>query len=72
VMMKILKTGVVTGHREPGMISTDNGILDVGTGRDLLRITMIQPAGKKAMPSADFLRGHRGIEGKRFSKSEKP
>jgi methionyl-tRNA formyltransferase len=66
VLMKIIKAGVVGGHREPGEISTGVGALDVGTGRDLLRITMIQPAGKKPMHSADFLRGHRGIEGKRF------
>lgn len=70
-MLKIVKTQVVPGSGEAAAIYAANrNDLDVGTGRDLLRIIMIQPAGKKPMPAADFLRGHRGIAGKKFS--EKP
>ncbi len=66
-MIKILETEVLPGEGEPALMQqgADN-TLEVGTGRGLLRILRIQPAGKKPMHAADFLRGHRGIEGKKF------
>ncbi len=66
-MIKILETEVLPGEGEPALVHqrADN-TLEVGTGKGLLRILRIQPAGKKPMPAADFLRGHREIEGKKF------
>ncbi|HSQ77752.1 MAG TPA: methionyl-tRNA formyltransferase [Nitrospirota bacterium] len=66
-MIKILETEVLPGEGKPALMhqGADN-TLEVGTGRGLLRILRIQPAGKKPMPAADFLRGHRGIERKKF------
>jgi methionyl-tRNA formyltransferase len=66
-MIKILASQAVTGQGEPGVISVENqNTLSVGTGSGLLQITMLQPAGKKAMSAQDFLRGHRGVAGKKF------
>ncbi len=66
-MVKMLRTEVVPGSGEPGLILAGNAsTMDVGTGRELLRIETIQPAGKKPMSAAEFLRGHRGIAGKKF------
>ena len=76
-MIKILETEVLPGKGEPALLhqGADN-TLEVGTGRGLLRILRIQPAGKKPMHAADFLRGHRGIDGKKFqitsTKSQAP
>lgn len=43
----------------PGVVVAANGkLLAVQTGDQALSIEMIQPAGKKPMPIADFLRGH--------------
>ncbi len=64
---KILETETAPGNGEPGVIyKAGPDALEVGTGSGLIRILLIQPAGKKPMPAADFLRGHRGIEGKKF------
>lgn len=69
-LIKVLETAVAEGSGEPGMIySRNRDSLEAGTGRGLLRIIKIQPAGKKPMSSGEFLRGHKGIEGKRFSNS---
>jgi methionyl-tRNA formyltransferase len=70
VMIKILETEVLPGEGEPGLMrqGADN-TLEVGTGKGLLRVILLQPAGKKPMHAADFLRGHRGIEGKKLGKS---
>ena len=38
----------------------------IATGRGTLRLTMVQPAGKKSMPGAAFLRGHRLQVGERL------
>jgi methionyl-tRNA formyltransferase len=66
-MVKILRTEIMPGSGEPGAIYPENHKgLNVGTGRELLRVATIQPAGKKPMSSEEFLRGHRGIEGKKF------
>jgi methionyl-tRNA formyltransferase len=70
VMIKILGTEVLDGEGEPARLyqGADN-TLEVGTGRGRLRITLLQPAGKKPMFTADFLRGHRDVVGKKFDKN---
>ena len=71
-MVKILETETLQGRGEPGRIREGiQGNLDVGTGSGLLRIIRVQQAGKKPMDAADFLRGHRGIEGKKFTTEQR-
>lgn len=51
----------------PGTIlSCDDGGIRVQTGDGVLRITVIQPPGKKAMAVKDFLRGRTFDQGARF------
>ena len=74
-IIKIITSAAVAGTGEPGlMYERDKITLEVGTGSGMLRIMSIQPEGKKPMTAAEFLRGHRGIAGKKFeariSKSE--
>jgi methionyl-tRNA formyltransferase len=67
-LVKIIATEVVVGPGEPGMLyERNNTSLEVGTGRGLLRVLNIQPEGRKPMTAGEFLRGHRGIAGKRFT-----
>ncbi len=67
-LLKILETEVVPGKGEPGVLYQDSkNVLDIGTGNGLLRIIRIQPEGKKPMTAGEFLRGHRGLEGKKFN-----
>ena len=66
-LVKILESDVVEGSGEPGaFIGGPHGTLHVGTGKGLLRVVTLQPEGKKPMTAAEFLRGHRGLAGKRF------
>lgn len=65
--LKLIETGVASGGGEPGTIyRSAKEILDVGTGQGLLRVLALQPGGKKVMTAAEFLRGHRGVAGKKF------
>lgn len=67
MMLRILRTEVVQGRGEPGVIYANSpNTIEVGTGKELLRVLTVQPAGKKPMPAADFLRGHRSILGKKL------
>ncbi len=69
-MVKIIATGVLDGTGEPGLLyERDKNTLVAGTGSGLLRILSIQPEGKKPMTAGEFMRGHRGIAGKKFTKS---
>lgn len=66
-IIKIIETETTSGTGEPGLLyPTDKGVLTVGTGGGLLRLLTLQPADKKTMSAGDFLRGHRGIAGKKF------
>ncbi|QHT61826.1 methionyl-tRNA formyltransferase [Paenibacillus lycopersici] len=60
-----VKRGV--SQAEPGTVlsASDEGIL-VQTGEDALLLTTIQPAGKKAMPAAEWLKGARLAPGTVF------
>jgi methionyl-tRNA formyltransferase len=67
-MIKIVESEVMPGKREPGILSEEaKDTLAVGTGSGLLRIVRIQPEGRTSMPASDFLRGHRGLAGKKLS-----
>jgi methionyl-tRNA formyltransferase len=66
-MVKVLETEVAEGRDDPGTLTLQGkDSLTVGTGKELLRIVSIQPEGKKPMTAAEFLRGHRGVTGKKF------
>ncbi len=68
-LIKILASAYRPGTSGQGELqSPDNSTLTAGTGSGLLDILMIQPEGKKPMTAAEFLRGHRGIEGKTFTR----
>ncbi len=67
-LIKIIESEVVTGDGAPGLLSeADKHTLTAGTGKGLLRILSLQPEGKKVMTAEEFLRGHRGLSGKKFS-----
>ncbi len=67
-MMKIIASEPLGGTGEPGLLyERDRNTLEAGTGKGLLRIVCIQPEGRKPMIAGDFLRGHRGIAGKKFT-----
>lgn len=66
-VIKIIKTGVFDGVGEPGMLyEKDKNTLEAGTGSGLLRILSVQPVGKKPMTAGEFMRGHRGVDGRKF------
>jgi methionyl-tRNA formyltransferase len=69
-MVKIIASGVLDGTGEPGLLyERDKNTLVAGTGSGLLRIMSIQPEGKKPMTAGEFMRGHRGVIGKKFTNS---
>jgi methionyl-tRNA formyltransferase len=66
-LIKIIESEVRQGSGEPGVLTDEGGKqLSVGTGAGMLGILSIQPEGKKPMTAEEFLRGHRGVAGKKF------
>jgi methionyl-tRNA formyltransferase len=66
-MVKIIRSEAVAQSGEAGLLyEKDKDTLETGTGRGRLRILSLQPEGKKPMTSGEFMRGHRGVEGKKF------
>ncbi len=66
-IVKIIETEVVAGNAEPGRLLEKNGnTLFAGAGSGLLQLLIVQPEGKKPMPAAEFLRGHRSAVGRAF------
>lgn len=66
-LVKFLESRVAPGKEQPGSIRADNAdTLSVGTGEELLTVLRLQPEGKKPMSAAEFLRGHRNMQGKKF------
>ncbi len=58
--VKILKTRISDNiNLAPGEISLGNGKMYVGTGSSAIEVLRLQPAGKKVLDTADFLRGAR-------------
>lgn len=50
----------------PGMVLPEKARLLVAAGGGVVEIVEMQPAGKKRMPAAEFLRGHPVADGDRF------
>jgi len=60
------EAGAQARDASPGSITCEDGTLTVVTGDGLLRVLEIQPAGRRRMPAAEFLRGYRPATGDRF------
>ena len=48
----------IGGDLAPGQLAERDGALLLGTGEGSLQLEVVQPAGGKPMPAADYLRGH--------------
>ena len=58
--VKIFEVAIVQApDLAPGQVGIDGNRLYVGTGDGAIEVLSLQPAGKKRMPAADFLRGAR-------------
>ena len=59
ITMKVFETAVVEwgGQLTPGKFTIDTGHLYVDCADNRIEILSLQAAGKKRMPTADFLRG---------------
>ena len=62
--LKVWQVELEEGNGTPGEVLDDR--LLVATGAGALRLTEIQPAGKKRMPAASFLNGHPVSKGTRL------
>lgn len=58
--LKLIEINVQSGERAaPGtVIATSEEGIDIATGEGVIRITRLQPPGKRAMSAADYLRGN--------------
>ncbi len=56
--VKILKIKVVKKNLKPGEISIDENKFIVGTSLDAIEVLELQPANKKNMTAAEFIRGY--------------
>ncbi len=67
-LLKVHRATVDTGMGEAGAVIEADGKrgLIVGTGEGVLALEEVQPAGKKRMSGADFVRGYRIEVGERF------
>ena len=68
-VFKVLKTEAPSSEStgSPGTVAdTSFGTIRVNTGDGILELLEIQPAGKKPMPAAAYLRGHAVEPGSRF------
>lgn len=67
-LLKVHRATVGTGTGEAGTVIEAEGKhgLIVGTGEGVLALDEVQPAGKKRMSGADFVRGYRIEVGERF------
>lgn len=55
--LKILAGAVIAGSAAPGQVTQTRDGIAVGTGKDLLRLTRVQLAGRKALSIEEFVRG---------------
>lgn len=59
VNMKVTRSAITDRRLRAGEVLIENGHLLVGTATTALDLLLIQPAGKKSMAAADYLRGLR-------------
>jgi methionyl-tRNA formyltransferase len=68
IRLIVHRTAVVDGEGPPGtVLLAESGRLIVAAGEGAVLLVSIQPPGKKPMPAADFLRGHRVMAGDRMT-----
>jgi methionyl-tRNA formyltransferase len=60
--LKIVRAAAVPLTGAPGRVIVRDRAVYVGTGDGSLRLELVLPAGKRAMPAEDFLRGRRDFE----------
>jgi methionyl-tRNA formyltransferase len=66
-LVKILEAEAMPGSAAAGVLAAEkSSTLFAGTGRGMIRIATLQQEGRKPISAAEFLRGYRGIEGKKF------
>lgn len=63
IRVKLTKAIALDGIGTPGEVMEADGGLVIGTGQGLLRVTQLQPQGKRPMAAGDFLRGHKVSKG---------
>lgn len=68
---KFLRAQVAEGSGFPGEVLSGEGRLVVACGSGAIEIINIQAPGGKAMPAADYLRGHRLEKGSAFTGAER-
>ncbi|MGC8874069.1 MAG: methionyl-tRNA formyltransferase [Chloroflexia bacterium] len=70
-MLRILRASVLaeTRNAPPGTVLVEGDLLVVTTGEGMLRLDELQLEGKRALPASEFLRGQRGIHGKRLGRT---
>lgn len=70
-LFKIWQAEVVEGVAEPGRVVTVGKEMAVGTGAGLLKLSLVQPAGKKALDLRSFLNGAPGFVGSVLGQEDK-
>ena len=56
--LKLLRAATMTKAHEPGHVFGHAGAVLVGAGEGSVEVVQVQPAGKRAMSAAEFVRGH--------------
>ncbi len=64
--LKVLEASARSTPAERGCVYADDGAVLVGAGEGSVELVEVQPAGKRAMRAAEFLRGHRDMLGERL------
>ena len=67
VEMKLFGARPVEGSGAPGALSASGGRLTIGTGDGAVEIAEVQPAGKRRLEVAAWLRGRAPLENERFA-----
>lgn len=62
-LLKVLRASVLPGAALPGQVALRGGALTVGTGEGLLRLELLQIAGRLPVSAADFVRGYPAFVG---------
>ena len=57
VPVTVWRAATTQGDGPPGTVTADGGTLRIATGRGALAVAELQPAGKRRMTAAEFLRG---------------
>jgi len=57
VPVTVWRAATTEGEGAPGTVTADGGTLRIATGQGALEVSELQPAGKRRMAAAEFLRG---------------